>query len=156
MDHAATFTTPARIAAIVMLIALCLVGCGAPLRRVNGSAPVPVYHGSPTAVADELVRRGGERPVFPRIQMGWTDRERLECAVAWSPNPDARAGEWGALLNEFCHLIDLIGGDHWYAAYLVTGGGLNALCDDMPALKLVEMRARSEARRRAAAEGIAP
>lgn len=147
----------ALIRAFSCLLAVILLGgCSGPLRQVNRGAPVPLFHGSPTALADELVRRGGERLQFPRIQMGWTDRERMECAVAWSPNPDARAGEWGALINEFCHLTDLVGGDHWYAAYLLTGGSLNALCDDMPADARAAANARAEARRRARAEGINP
>jgi hypothetical protein len=152
----AAISSSHRAACGLLVVLLLLGGCTLPLRQVNIGAPVPLYVGSPTAVADELEQRGGERPAFPRITLGWTDRERMECAVAWSPNPDQRAGEWGALINEFCHLIDLVGGDHWYAAYLLTGGSLNALCDDMPDDAKAEAMARREARRRAKAEGLTP
>jgi hypothetical protein len=145
-----------RITPLILLAVLLLSGsgCTRPLRQINVGAPVPLYFGSPTAVADEYVARGGVRPAFPRILTGWTDRERVECAVAWCPNPDQRAGEWGWLLNEFCHLIDLTGGDHWKAAYLISGSNLNALCDDMPADATAAVLALREARRRAKAEGL--
>jgi hypothetical protein len=136
---------------------LCLAGCGSGLRTLNHGAPVPWRVGTPSDLRAYVVSTGETPLAPPGYYGGLTDRERMVVLTARSFDlaKDREAQQLGWQLNEFCHLVDMVG-DHWQAAYLVTGGDLNALCDDMPAEAKAAARARAEARRRARAEGVAP
>jgi hypothetical protein len=134
----------------VLLMCVAVIGCTNPwLRQMNTGAQVPVYIGSRSALRAEAERRGSPTPPFPQVVAGWTDRNRKQIAIAWSPDPDPLARELGAWTNEFCHLIDLCGGNYWQAAYLVSGGNLQAMCADAPPEAQATWLALDEARKAA-------
>jgi hypothetical protein len=117
----------------ILVACLMLVGCSpCGLRQVNVGAPVPWSIGDPSDLRQYLIDHGEKPRPYPAYYGGLTDHEnmRVMTAKCYDDTKDKRAKEIGWILNEFCHLTDIVG-NHWAAAALVSGGDLNALCDDM-------------------------
>ena len=132
----------------ILVACLMLVGCSpCGLRQVNVGAPVPWSIGDPSDLRQYLIDHGEKPRPYPAYYGGLTDHEnmRVMTAKCYDDSKDKQAKEIGWILNEFCHLIDYTGGDHWKAAYLVSGGDLNALCDDMPVQAKANVIALAEA-----------
>jgi hypothetical protein len=150
-----------RIAAgkrlVVLLWMLLLTGCGSGLVRINGDAPVAWLEGDPSDLRAYAEARGAVTP--PGTYWGGLyDREAkvIITARSYDDRIPKRLRELGWQLNEFRELIEDVG-DPGVAAYLVTGGDLDALCGDlddgdMPPESEAKVRAMIEARRRAKAE----
>ena len=144
-------------AAVVLLSLLLLTGCDARVIQLNPGAPVPWFVGNPSDLRAYAEARGATSP--PRGYWGGLyDREAkvIYTARAFDLNKRREAQQLGWQLNEFCELVEDCG-DARLAAYLVTGGDLDAICGDLDDGDMLpeseaKVRAMIEARRRAKAE----
>jgi hypothetical protein len=136
---------------VLPFVLLCLAGCVGGPRQINVGAQVPWHVGTPSDIRAYVVSQGHTPVMYPLYYGGLTDHDAmlLWTARSFDDAKNKQAQEIGWQINEFCHLVDLMGGDHWKAAYMISGGDLHATCPDAPVQAQAMFKALDEARKAA-------
>jgi hypothetical protein len=124
-------------------------GCVHGPRQINVGAQVPWHVGTPSDIRAYVISQGHTPVPYPMYYGGVTDHDAMVIwsALSFDDDKNKKAQEIGWQINEFCHLVDLMGGDHWKAAYMISGGDLRATCPDAPVQAQAIFNALDEARR---------